>query len=441
MSNITGILEYIPVEEIFPHPDNPRKDLGDLTELADSIRQNGIMQNLTVVPRESGGYTVIIGHRRLAAAKLAGLTVVPCAVADMDEKKQLRTMMMENMQRSDLTVYEQAQGFQLMLDLGDSIKEISQNTGFSETTIRSRTKLLELDQEKFRAAQERGATLSDYAELDKVGDPQTKNKLLDVIGTANFNNELQRAINAEKTEARRAYYIAELSKFAKEYTGDNIWQDFRRVLTYCPASNKVEVVRPDDADTKEYVFEVSSWSVSLYVRKSAEDLAQKEAEETKQAERQRQEEERKKRLAALEEVSNRARQLRQDFVENVGIRAIRANMKRVVSALVLCAFDSAVELSDDPGGRSFFGIEGDEATQEAVAQAISAPERPLLKLAYSALECDMGEGYHDFWEGRYEENEYLDLLYDLLQALGYQMSDEEKALQNGTHELFAKPEE
>lgn len=441
MSNITGILEYIPVEEIFPHPDNLRKDLGDLTELADSIRQNGIMQNLTVVPRESGGYTVVIGHRRLAAAKLAELTIVPCAVADMDEKKQLRTMMMENMQRSDLNPYEEAQGFQLMLDLGDSIKEISQNTGFSETTIRSRTKLLELDQEKFRAAQERGATLSDYAELDKVSDPEVKNKLLDVIGTANFNNELQRAINAEKTEARRAYYIAELSKFAKEYTGDNIWQDFRQVVSYYPTSSKVEVARPDDADTKEYVFEVGDWSVSLYVRKSAEDLAQKEAEETKQAERQRQEEERKKRLAALEEVSNRARQLRQDFVENVGIRAIRANMKRIVSALVFSAFDSSVELSDDPGGRGFFGIEGDAATPEAVTLAISAPERPLLKLAYSALECDIGERYHDFWEGRYEENEYLDLLYDLLQALGYQMSDEEKALQDGTHELFAKSEE
>lgn len=440
MSNITGILEYIPVEGIFPHPDNPRKDLGDLTELADSIRQNGIMQNLTVVPRESGGYTVIIGHRRLAAAKLAGLTVVPCAVADMDEKKQLRTMMMENMQRSDLTVYEQAQGFQLMLDLGDSIEDVSKNTGFSEATIRSRTKLLKLDQEKFRAAQERGATLSDYAELDKVSDPEVKNKLLDVIGTANFNNELQRAINAEKTEARRAYYIAEMSKFAKEYTGDNIWQDFSRVRSYYPSAGKEEVIRPGDADTKEYVFEAGNYSITLYVRKSAEDLAQKEAEETKRVERQRQEDEKKNRLAVLKEVSNRARQLRRDFVENVGIRAIRANMKRVVSVLVFCAFDSSVELSVDQDSRDFFGIEGDEATQEAVAQAISAPERPLLKLAYSALERYTGKGYHR-WDGWYEGNNDLDMLYDLLQSLGYQMSDEEKALQNGTHELFAKPEE
>ena len=63
---LTGQMVYLNVENLFPHPDNPRKDLGDLTELADSIKQNGVLQNLTVVPKEDGGYTVIIGHRRLA---------------------------------------------------------------------------------------------------------------------------------------------------------------------------------------------------------------------------------------------------------------------------------------------------------------------------------------------------------------------------------------
>ena len=58
-----------------------------------------------------GKYTVVIGHRRLAAAKLAGLTEVPCAVVEMTEQEQIATMLLENMQRSDLTVYEQAQRF------------------------------------------------------------------------------------------------------------------------------------------------------------------------------------------------------------------------------------------------------------------------------------------------------------------------------------------
>ena len=121
-------LQQIPVDKIRPHPDNPRKDLGDLTELTQSIKANGIMQNLTVVPIAGeysgvsiGVYRAVIGHRRLAAAKLAGLTLVPCIVAEMTENQQLKTMIMENMQRADLTLMEQAGAFQMMMDLGDSI--------------------------------------------------------------------------------------------------------------------------------------------------------------------------------------------------------------------------------------------------------------------------------------------------------------------------------
>ena len=97
-------IQYIPVERLHPHPDNPRKDLGDLSELAASIKENGIFQNLTVVPDAELHFTVIIGHRRLAASKLAGLTELPCVIVNMTPKEQVQTMLLENMQRSDLTV-------------------------------------------------------------------------------------------------------------------------------------------------------------------------------------------------------------------------------------------------------------------------------------------------------------------------------------------------
>lgn len=117
-------IKYIPVSKLWRHPDNPRKDLGDVTELAESIKVNGVLQNLTVVPLigeitkkwDGESYRVIIGHRRLAAAKLAGLEELPCVVVEMSEREQLSTMLTENMQRSDLTVYEQAQGFQMSYD-------------------------------------------------------------------------------------------------------------------------------------------------------------------------------------------------------------------------------------------------------------------------------------------------------------------------------------
>ena len=99
-------IHMISIKDLYPHPQNPRKKLGDITELSESIRKNGIMQNLTVVNGHSkgkqwvpGGYTIIIGHRRCAAAREAGLKEVPCTIADLDEREQLCTMMEENMQR------------------------------------------------------------------------------------------------------------------------------------------------------------------------------------------------------------------------------------------------------------------------------------------------------------------------------------------------------
>lgn len=123
------MIKHIDINKIYPHKDNPRKDLGDLTELSESIKQSGIFQNLTLVPRDGDTYTVIIGHRRLAASKIAGLKEVPCAIVEMTEKEQLATMLLENMQRNDLTLCEQAQGFQMMMDLGETIESISEKNG------------------------------------------------------------------------------------------------------------------------------------------------------------------------------------------------------------------------------------------------------------------------------------------------------------------------
>lgn len=97
--------------------------------------KQGCLQNLTVVPVEEqpGEYYALIGNRRHGASKLAGLEELPCRIAEgLSRKEQLSIMLEENMQRSDLTIYEQAQGFQLMLDLGDTEEQIAEKTGFSK---------------------------------------------------------------------------------------------------------------------------------------------------------------------------------------------------------------------------------------------------------------------------------------------------------------------
>lgn len=207
-------LQYIEVSKIYPHPDNPRKNLGDIQELSDSIKANGVLQNLTVVPMSNGQYTVVIGHRRLAAAKKAGLSVVPCVAMEMTPQEQVRTMLMENIQRSDLTVYEQAQGFQMMLDMGETVESIAKDCGFSQSTVRRRVRLLELDADKFKKSEARGATLQDYAQLEKIETPELKNKALDAIGTANFRDVLKKAIEEEKNLRRMAQWETDLEAFA-----------------------------------------------------------------------------------------------------------------------------------------------------------------------------------------------------------------------------------
>lgn len=206
-------IKYIKTEQIYPHPENPRKNLGDLDELTESIRKNGIMQNLTVIPghwltdgewqeltkqyREApseevkeqlnggwkpDGYTLIIGHRRHAAARLAGITELPCrVVSGMDRREQLSVMLEENMQRNDLTIYEQAQGFQLMLDLGETEDTIAEKTGFSKTTVRHRLNIAKLDQDIVKEKEKDDyfqLSLKDLYALEKVPDIGKRNEIL-----------------------------------------------------------------------------------------------------------------------------------------------------------------------------------------------------------------------------------------------------------------------
>ena len=123
-------LRAMRIDALMHHPDNPRKSIGDIEELTDSIRKNGVMQNLTVVPAEDelGKFWVLIGNRRFEAEKKAGLDELPCRVAEgLSKIEQIGIMLEENMQRADLTIVEQAQGFQLMLDMGETVAGIAQS--------------------------------------------------------------------------------------------------------------------------------------------------------------------------------------------------------------------------------------------------------------------------------------------------------------------------
>ena len=187
-------------DKLIPHPDNPRKDLGDLTELADSIAEHGVMQNLTVVP-DGDKYKVLIGHRRLAASE-GVLDELPCVIVDgLTDREQVGIMLCENMQRSDLTYVEQAHGFQMMLDLGDTVETISQKTGFSKNTIKHRLAITELDKNALKEASKWfQPTISDFIALEKVKDLDKRNEILE---DATSSRELQDEVDDYVEECKR----------------------------------------------------------------------------------------------------------------------------------------------------------------------------------------------------------------------------------------------
>ena len=426
------MIQNISIDKLHPHPDNPRKDLGDLSELAESIKAQGILQNLTVVELdkyEKGYYRIVIGHRRFEAAKLAGLTELPCVVSTMDYKTQVATMLLENMQRSDLTVYEQAQGFQMMLDLGESLANISEKTGFSETTVRRRVKLLELDPEKFKASAERNVTLMDYAELEKIEDITLRNKVLDVIGTPNFKYELQKAIDKEKADKNMAKYIEQLSTFATQIDNSS---GMRWVTSYY-LSRDDEVEIPDDAGEVKYYYLISNYGyITLYKEavETEEDTAEKEKRDLRQA-----------KYNALDEITKRAFNLRQEFMKGISNTKAKKSMTTIAEYCIKGMLQTygGIDIEDMADLLGIKLSEDEDIALEEIIQGISAqPERYMLLFAYCLIE-DKSERYFN-WDCTHSENEDLDRVYDFLTSLGYELSDEEQAMRDGTHELFKAEE-
>lgn len=444
-------LQYIEVTKIFPHPDNPRKNLGDIQELSDSIKANGVLQNLTVVPMSNGQYTVVIGHRRLAAAKKAGLSVVPCVAMEMTPQEQVRTMLMENIQRSDLTVYEQAQGFQMMLDMGETVESIAKDCGFSQSTVRRRVRLLELDADKFKKSETRGATLQDYAQLEKIETPELKNKVLDTIGTANFKDALKKAIDDEKHLRRMAQWETDLEAFALKieksgYVGEtSVPMDY--VRNYGRWSQKDTMVeKPEDAGEVKYYYRVGADQIDLY--KDHQERGETEEE------RQRKEKDRARNRvkAELREITERHYSLRVEFVSDFS--AAKKHLTEICkyaagvitghgewgcgeidAELVGTLLDVAV---DDNMDYSTFVAMVDQCVAES-------PEYSLLVCAYASVDADDKGYWAERWntekreyEILHEPNGELDCLYDFLVSLGYEMSDEEKAMRDGTHQLLSR---
>lgn len=178
---------------IDPHPDNPRKNIGDVTDLAASIKTNGLLTPLSVVHNGSR-YRVIAGHRRLAACKQAGTGAVPCFVLNLDPLQQLEAMITENCQREQLTALEEADAIQGMLDLGATTANVAHRLGRSADYVRDRAKAASIKTE-VRASRDDFGQIS-IGQLVAIarydGQPDRQKELAQAAGTSNFDYTLRR---------------------------------------------------------------------------------------------------------------------------------------------------------------------------------------------------------------------------------------------------------
>ena len=131
----TSVIRNIPITRILPNPQQPRKDLGDLSELVDSIKEKGIIEPIIVKPKD-GKFEIIAGERRYTASKIAGLKEIPCIEYDVAENEALELSLIENMQRKDLTVLEQANTIRDFEEIyGYTHEEIAKKIGKSRVTV------------------------------------------------------------------------------------------------------------------------------------------------------------------------------------------------------------------------------------------------------------------------------------------------------------------
>lgn len=156
----TGRVVFLPAQSIRPNPAQPRVvfDPKGLDELAESIRQHGILQPLSV-RRQGNGYELIAGERRLRAAKQAGVTDIPCILMNMDNREACLAALVENLQRRDLDFIEEAQGIARLLRDGElSQEQAARLLGKSQSAIANKLRLLRHSPPVLEALREAGLT-------------------------------------------------------------------------------------------------------------------------------------------------------------------------------------------------------------------------------------------------------------------------------------------
>ncbi|MBE6946767.1 MAG: ParB/RepB/Spo0J family partition protein [Ruminococcaceae bacterium] len=185
----TGRVVFLPARAIRPNPAQPRQIFREdsLEELANSIRQHGILQPLSV-RRSGAGYELIAGERRLRAGQLAGLTEIPCIIMNMDEQESSMAAMIENLQRQDLDFVEEATGIARLMELCSlSQEQVARMLGKSQSAIANKLRILRHSSRVLEALRQSQLTERHARALLKLNDEGEKLRAIAVIARLEMN--------------------------------------------------------------------------------------------------------------------------------------------------------------------------------------------------------------------------------------------------------------
>jgi len=206
-------IREIPVEKILPNPAQPRLSYEEdsLTELADSIREHGVLQPILVRPVGSK-YELIAGERRWRASRQAQRETIPAIVAEFDDQTALEVSIIENLQREDVSPLEEAAMFRKMMDLGYSVRQLAQKIGKDKGYVENRMRLADAPPEIRELVSVRKDTISHAYELMKITDERTRRRLARKVAAGELTLVKLRALNGSGGESdsprRRARTVA-----------------------------------------------------------------------------------------------------------------------------------------------------------------------------------------------------------------------------------------
>jgi ParB family chromosome partitioning protein len=194
-------IREIPVNKILPNPAQPRLSYEEdsLTELADSIREHGVLQPILVRPVGSQ-YELIAGERRWRASRLAQRDSIPAIVAEFDDETALEVSIIENLQREDVSPLEEAAMFRKMTELGYSVRQLAQKIGKDKGYVENRMRLADAPAEIRELVSVRKDTISHAYELMKIGDERTRRRLAKKVAAGELTLARLRALTGSAPE-------------------------------------------------------------------------------------------------------------------------------------------------------------------------------------------------------------------------------------------------